>query len=118
MKLLAGNHRFAILGLNSSDDRLFAGGAVMHPYQLLLLEGWVFAFMGPIVLLAQLACLIHVIRTGRPYWWLWVIFGFPLVGLAAYVLLEVRPSWAKGDFHSLMWRLKSPQERIRILEAE
>lgn len=90
----------------------------MHPYQLLMWEGWVLTLLGPVLLLAQFACLVHVIRTGRPYWWLWIIFGFPLVGLAAYVLLEVRPSWAKGDFQAILWRLKSPQERIRILEEE
>lgn len=90
----------------------------MHPYQWLMMEGWVLTFLGPVLLIAQLACLVHVLRSGRPYWWLWIIFGFPVVGIAAYVLLEVRPSWAKGDLHSLLWRLKSPQERIRILEAE
>jgi len=88
----------------------------MHPYELLIMQGWVLTLLGPVLLLAQLACLIHVIRSGRPYWWLWVIFGFPIVGLTAYLLLEVRQSVAKGDLHTLLWRLKSSPERIRILE--
>ena len=68
--------------------------------------------------IAQLACIVHVIKTGRPYWWIMVIFWFPLIGLAAYLFLEVRPSLGKMYWQTLLWRLKSPAERIRILEAQ
>jgi hypothetical protein len=81
------------------------------------LEGTVLAIAGPVLLLVQVACLIHVIKTGRPYWWLWIIFCFPLVGLIAYVFLEVRPSWGKHDLQSLLWKFKSLSERIAILEG-
>jgi len=78
-------------------------------------DGVLLTIFGPIVLLAQLACLLHVFKTGRPYWWMWVIFGFPIIGLAAYIFLEVRPSVGKMNVHSLLWRLKSHSERIAIL---
>jgi hypothetical protein len=68
--------------------------------------------------IAQLACIVHVVKTGRPYWWIMVIFWFPLIGLAAYLFLEVRPSLGKMDWQTFLWRLKSPAERIRILEAQ
>jgi hypothetical protein len=66
--------------------------------------------------LAQIACIIHVLKTGRPFWWLWIIFGFPLIGLAAYLYLEVRPTWGKVSWHAVLWRLKSRGERIAILQ--
>jgi hypothetical protein len=65
----------------------------------------------------QLGCIIHVVRTGRPYWWIMVIFWFPLVGALAYLFFEVRPSVGKFDYQALLWRLKSPQQRIAIRES-
>src|SRR5688572_1418518 len=77
-------------------------------------DGVVLSILGPILLAAQIACIIHVIRTGRPYWWIWLIFGIPLIGLAAYIYLEVRPNIGKLGIQSLLWRLKSSKERIAI----
>jgi len=83
--------------------------------------GWlgaIYSTGGSILLLAQLGCLIHVIKTGRPYWWLWIIFMFPGLGLLAYLFLEVRPSLNRVDYHGMMWKLKSSRERVRILEEQ
>lgn len=82
------------------------------------LDGPVLAVVGPILLVIQVVCLVHVIKTGRPWWWLWIIFGFPLIGLAVYLFLEVRPSWGKLDLQALLWRFKSHAERIAILEGQ
>jgi hypothetical protein len=84
----------------------------------LLWQSSLLSIAWPLVVAAQLACVIHVIKTGRPYWWLWIIFGFPLIGLAAYLYLEVRPSLGKHGFQTLLWNLKTCAERIKILEAE
>jgi hypothetical protein len=84
----------------------------------LLWQSSLMTVIWPLVVLAQIACLVHVLKTGRPYWWLWIIFGFPLIGLAAYIYLEVRPSWGKVSWHALLWNLKSRGERIQILEHE
>lgn len=65
----------------------------------------------------QIACIIHVIRTGRPYWWIMVIFWAPLIGALAYLFFEVRPSVGKFDYQALLWRLKSPLQRIAIREG-
>jgi hypothetical protein len=81
-------------------------------------EGWLWTIGGPLLLVVQLACLVHVLKTGRPYWWLWIIFGFPLVGLAAYVFLEVRPSVGRLNVQALLWKLKGSNERIRILREQ
>jgi hypothetical protein len=84
----------------------------------LLWQSSMFSLAGPLILAAQIACVIHVIRTGRPYWWLWIIFVFPVIGLAAYLYLEVRPTLGKHGFQTLLWNLKSASERIKILEGE
>jgi hypothetical protein len=70
--------------------------------------------VGVAVMLVQLGCIVHVLKSGRPYWWCWVIFGFPFVGAAAYVFFEVRPKWGRVNWESFLWRLKSAEERIRI----
>lgn len=65
----------------------------------------------------QLGCIIHVVRTGRPYWWILVIFWFPAFGAIAYLFFEVMPSLGKINVQALLWRLKSPQQRIVICAA-
>jgi hypothetical protein len=47
--------------------------------------------IGIIVLLAQIACAVHVVRSGRNYIWIYVVVFVPLVGMAAYVLAELLP---------------------------
>jgi len=91
-----------------------------HNGGLLFLTG-LFSLGGSFVWLVlagiQLGCIIHVVRTGRPYWWIMVIFWFPLIGALAYLFFEVRPSVGKFDYHALLWRLKSATERIAIREC-
>jgi hypothetical protein len=90
----------------------------MSLYHLLMFDGLVITVVGPLLLVAQIACLVHVLRTGRPYWWVWLIFGFPVVGMGAYLFLEVRPAILRGDWNAILWRMKGAEERVRILEAE
>jgi hypothetical protein len=83
--------------------------------------GWHSALMAtvwPVVVGIQIACVIHVLRTGRPFWWIWVLFVLPLVGVAAYLYVEVRPSLGKNWLQNLRWRLKTPSQRIEILELQ
>ena len=77
---------------------------------------WTYSW--PVVMVVQVACLVHVVRTGRPFWWFWIIMGFPLLGAAAYVIFEVRPSWGRLDWQSFVWRFKNAAARIRIREAQ
>ena len=39
----------------------------------------------------QVASAVHVVKTGRPYWWLWIIIIAPGIGAAVYFLAEVVP---------------------------
>jgi hypothetical protein len=39
----------------------------------------------------QLLCLAHVVRTGRPCQWLFIILALPLAGCLAYFFIEILP---------------------------
>lgn len=50
----------------------------------------------PIIILVaevgmQIMCAIHVARTGRDRYWIWIILAFPLVGCLAYFVAEMLP---------------------------
>src|ERR1700730_2643442 len=49
-----------------------------------------------LVLLAQIACLIHAGRTGRPYFWFMIILFVPGLGILAYLAVEVIPGLLRG----------------------
>src|SRR5262245_58143877 len=85
-----------------------------HPGLWTLLYDPFFSIVWPLSLVIQIACIIHVVKTGRPYWWIYVIFCFPVAGLAAYIFLEVRPTWAKLNLQALLWNFKSTRERIEV----
>jgi len=57
---------------------------------------------------------VHAFRTGRPYWWFWIIMSFPVVGVLGYVVVELRPTLRRMNWQALLWRLKNADERIRI----
>jgi len=40
----------------------------------------------------QVITVVHVLRTGRPMWWIMLIIFLPFVGCAAYFFVEVLPS--------------------------
>ena len=80
----------------------------------LLWNNSLMSVLAPAILIAQIACVIHLLKTGRPYWWLWIIFAIPLVGVAAYIYVEIRPTWGKLDLESILWKFKSRHERIAI----
>ena len=48
--------------------------------------------LGAVVLLIQLCFAYHALKTGRPYWWLFVIMGFPVIGCLLYYFVEVFPT--------------------------
>lgn len=41
--------------------------------------------------LLQFFCLIHMVRTGRPHYWLWIIVIGSFLGSAVYILTQVLP---------------------------
>lgn len=47
--------------------------------------------LGVVVVLIQLCFAFHALRTGRPYWWIFIIMGFPVMGCVIYYFVEVFP---------------------------
>jgi hypothetical protein len=44
-----------------------------------------------VVLVLQISVVVHALRTGRPYWWIFVIMAFPLIGTLIYLFVEILP---------------------------
>ena len=42
-----------------------------------------------LLLLAQIACAVHVVRTRRNYYWIYIVVFVPVVGMAAYFIAEM-----------------------------
>ncbi|HKY01613.1 MAG TPA: tetratricopeptide repeat protein [Burkholderiales bacterium] len=47
--------------------------------------------IGAISLLIQFSFAYHALKTGRPYWWIFVIMAFPVMGCVIYYFVEVFP---------------------------
>ncbi|MDB5813928.1 MAG: hypothetical protein JWN23_1045 [Rhodocyclales bacterium] len=45
-----------------------------------------------LVLLIQVSFAFHALKTGRPYWWVFVIMSFPVMGCLIYYFTEVFPN--------------------------
>ncbi len=71
-----------------------------------------------VIILLQVAMAVHVIRSGRPYWWLCIIFMFPLLGSLAYLYFEVLPERRLPSFQEIVWKLKGSARRIQMLSEE
>src|SRR5580765_5002525 len=47
--------------------------------------------LGAVLLLIQFCFAFHALKTGRPYWWIFIIMGFPVMGCIIYYFVEVFP---------------------------
>lgn len=47
--------------------------------------------MGGVVVLLQLTVIFHAMKTRRPYYWIFIIMGFPVLGCVIYFIIEVLP---------------------------
>src|SRR5260221_13723097 len=54
-----------------------------------------FSYYG-INLPAQIACMVHAGRTGRPYYWFLIILLAPGLGILAFLVVEVLPGPLRG----------------------
>lgn len=55
------------------------------------------AVITKLIWLGQLALIFHVFRTGRPYWWLLVLFIAPVIGGLIYLFVEILPGLRFSD---------------------
>jgi hypothetical protein len=52
--------------------------------------------LGLLILGAQVLCAAHVVRTGRPFWWIYLLVFAPLVGTIVYLGVELLPGLYRG----------------------
>ncbi len=83
-----------------------------------VLTDWsVFAVVTKLLWLFQLALVVHVLKTGRPYWWFWILLAAPVIGGLAYVFIELLPDLrASSGGGSFLWKPRA--WRIRDLQEE
>ena len=72
-----------------------------------------FYLVGALVLIVQITCIIHVFRSGRPFWWAMVILWFPVIGSILYYVLEIYP----GSREERQVR-KTVQEFVKAVEPD
>jgi hypothetical protein len=64
----------------------------------------------------QIALIIHVYRTGRPYWWIWILLMAPFIGGLAYVFIELLPGFKNPQ--GLIESLKPKKWKIAALRKD
>ena len=69
-----------------------------------------------LVVALQIACAVHVFKTGRSFFWFWIILFFPLIGSLVYLAVEVLPEAKRGRLGIV--RRESPRRAIRRLKEE
>jgi hypothetical protein len=83
-----------------------------------ILSDWsVFGILAKLLWLVQLALIVHVFKTGRPFWWLWILLIAPVIGGLAYILIELLPHLSvAGGRGFTLWKPRA--WRISSLRAE
>jgi hypothetical protein len=70
--------------------------------------------------LLQIALIIHVIKTGRPYWWCLILFMVPGIGVVIYLVVEILPGLRfqgpSASWKPRAWRIKDL--RLQFEEAD
>ena len=73
--------------------------------------------LGLLILAAQVLCVTHVVRTGRPSWWIYLIVLAPLVGTIVYLGVEILPGLYRGpaarQVASRVTRVLDPYRGVR-----
>jgi hypothetical protein len=75
-----------------------------------------------LTVLIQACFIYHVFKTGRPYWWAFIILSFPAVGCIAYYFVEVFPGSrehraARRAANNVSRALNPDRELKRLQEA-
>jgi hypothetical protein len=51
--------------------------------------------IGTVIL--QIVLAVHAVRTRRPFFWVFLILIFPLMGSLIYVIAELIPEWERNN---------------------
>jgi hypothetical protein len=75
-------------------------------------------FQGTLLFALQIAVCVHIIKTGRPYWWLWLVWFAPGLGCLIYIIVEVLPGWRVSNLGDLLWLIKTRTGRVASLKEK
>jgi hypothetical protein len=64
-------------------------------------------------ILLAITCVVHIARTGRPYFWVYIVLLVPVIGAVAYVAAELVPSLLQGSAGAAGGRADAPAARSR-----
>jgi hypothetical protein len=82
-----------------------------------ILSDWsVFGVITKLLWLVQVALVIHVFKTGRPFWWFWILLIAPVIGGLAYIFIELLPEMQATSGGFSLWKPRA--WRIRNLQEE
>lgn len=70
-----------------------------------------------LVIILQVACVIHALKTGRREWLYFIVF-VPLIGVIVYFVREILPEMTSGDFGENLLRMIWPNGRIKEWERK
>lgn len=73
-----------------------------------------YSLPGLLVLAVQIACIVHVVRTGRSMMWIVLILFAPGIGAAVYFVFEIWPDLRAGRGGGL--ELKIPETSGRVIK--
>jgi len=70
----------------------------------------------------QLALIVHVLRTGRPYWWIFILLFAPGLGGLAYLFIELLPGFRspEGFIQSITprsWKISRQRKTLEETET-
>jgi len=78
--------------------------------------------LGILLVGLQLICAVHAVKTGRAYWWLWIILFLPGIGAVVYFLTEVLPDLQRNSALQQVGldlvTIVNPGRSLQRLEAE
>lgn len=69
--------------------------------------------LGGLILLIQFSFAYHVLKSGRPYWWIFIIMSFPIMGCMIYYFVEVYPGSREQRS-----AYKTARKLVRVLQPD
>jgi hypothetical protein len=73
-----------------------------------------------VILIIQVLCIVHSVKTGRTQPWLYVLMFIPIVGVIAYVIFEILPDPSAYPFGQQIHEFlhKSTQKKVSVKTLE
>lgn len=84
------------------------------------LFGGVIGGLWMISVVIQVLCVVHVLKTARPYWWIFVVFLAPAcLGGLVYLFVEILPEWrSRPVLRSISKNRKASKGDVKRLEEK